>query len=458
MTRPSNAPDQVLLNPGILRFRDAIGQLLPRTLLARTFVLVSLLIFVSVATWLTLFSFAQNEPRARQTAQLAVSVVNLTEAALVAADPRKRQALLKDLADSEGVILYPRDPDDVVIDVPDDRFFTDVLAHVRAQLGANARLAASVNGQTALWIGFDIDGLGEDDYWLGLPAERAERDFPWFWVACGTASLVFAVLVAWIVVKRLTRPLAELAASAAAVGRGQHPEPLAEDGATEFAQLASAFNRMSEDLRRINQERAEVLAGISHDLRTPLARLRLEAELSFADDSSREAVIGDIEQMDGIIAQFLDYARGEGSETAEIADANAVVELAIGQAGRQMAIETVLGELPPARIYPKALGRAVGNLLENARKYAGGEILVTTRYVTAEIQIDVCDRGPGIPAHECERVKRAFTRLEGARTDATGTGLGLAIVDRIARLHGGALDLLAREGGGLVARLRIPCA
>ena len=438
--------------------QEAVDQLMPRTLLARTFVLVSLLIFVSVATWLTLFSLAQNEPRARQTAQLAVSVVNLTEAALVAADPRRRQALLKDLADSEGVILYPRDPDDVIVDVPDDQFFASVLQYVRAQLGSSARLAASVNGQTALWIGFDIDGMGEDDYWLGLPAERAERDFPWFWIGCGAASLVFALFVAWVVVKRITHPLTELAASAAAVGRGLHPEPLAEDGAAEFAQLAAAFNRMSEDLRRINLERAEVLAGISHDLRTPLARLRLEAELSISDDSAREAVVGDIEQMDGIIAQFLDYARGEGSEAAEIADVNAVVELATGQAERQMAIATVFGELPPTRIYPKALGRAVGNLIENARKYAGGEVLVTTHHVATEIQIDVCDRGPGIPAHECERVKRAFTRLEGARTDTTGTGLGLAIVDRVARLHGGTLDLLTREGGGLIARLRIPCA
>ena len=431
---------------------------MPRTLLARTFLLVSLLIFVSVATWLTLFSLAQNEPRARQTAQLAVSVINLTEAALVAADPRKLQALLKDLADSEGVILYPRDPGDVIVDVPDDRFFVDVLQYLRAQLGANARLAASVNGRRAFWIGFDVDGTGEDDYWLGLPAERAESEFPWFWVGCGIASLVFALFVAWLVVRRITRPLTELAASAAAVGRGLHPEALAENGAAEFAQLAGAFNRMSEDLRRINLERAEVLAGISHDLRTPLARLRLEAELSIDDEPSREAVIGDIEQMDGIIAQFLDYARGEGSEVVEVADVNAVVELAAGQASRQMSIKTALADLPQTRIYPKALGRAVGNLLENARKYAGSEVLITTRRTPAEIQIDVCDRGPGIPPQECERVKRAFTRLEGARTDTTGTGLGLAIVERIARLHGGSLDLIAREGGGLIARLRIPCA
>lgn len=431
---------------------------MPRTLLARTFLLVSLLIFVSVATWLTLFSLAQNEPRARQTAQLAVSVINLTEAALVAADPRKLQALLKDLADSEGVILYPRDPGDVIVDVPDDRFFVDVLQYLRAQLGANARLAASVNGRRAFWIGFDVDGTGEDDYWLGLPAERAESEFPWFWVGCGIASLVFALFVAWLVVRRITRPLTELAASAAAVGRGLHPEALAENGAAEFAQLAGAFNRMSEDLRRINLERAEVLAGISHDLRTPLARLRLEAELSIDDEPSREAVIGDIEQMDGIIAQFLDYARGEGSEVVEVADVNAVVELAAGQASRQMSIKIALADLPQTRIYPKALGRAVGNLLENARKYAGSEVLITTRRTPAEIQIDVCDRGPGIPPQECERVKRAFTRLEDARTDTTGTGLGLAIVERIARLHGGSLDLIAREGGGLIARLRIPCA
>ena len=206
---------------------------LPRTLLVRTFVLVSLLIFISVATWLTLFSLAQSEPRARQIAQLAVSAVNLTEAALVAADPSKRQTLLQDLAEREGVHLYPSEPTDTVVAVPDTRFFRQMLAIAQAQLGPNTRVAEAVNGQRGLWIGFDIDGSGEDAYWLRLPAERVEDEFPWFWINCGLASFAFALLVAWLIVSRVTKPLRALAAAADDLGRGLHPEPISENGALE---------------------------------------------------------------------------------------------------------------------------------------------------------------------------------------------------------------------------------
>jgi len=115
-----------------------------------------------------------------------------------------------------------------------------------------------------------------------------------------------------------------------------------------------------------------------------------------------------------------------------------------------------LGDVPRALIYPQALARALANLLENARKYGGGEVAVDTRIDDDDIVIDVLDRGPGIAASQIERLKRPFTRLETARSDAGGTGLGLAIVERIARLHEGTLELLARDGGGLIARLRLP--
>ena len=430
---------------------------LPRTLLLRTFLLVSLLIFISVATWVALFALAQREPQARQLGQLAVSVVNLTNAALVAAEPAKRVALLRDLAESEGVHVYPSESDDNIAPLPDNLFFATMLETAKVHLGPSTRLAASVNGQAGLWISFSVDKADEDVYWLMLPGERAESEFPWHWLGWGGASLILALLVAWLIVSRVTQPLRALAKAAREVGRGLHPEPIPERGAIELCQLAQAFNRMSEDLKRINAERAEVLAGLSHDLRTPLARLRLEAELSIREDHARNAVIDDIEQMDAVIGQFLDFARGESGETPELADINEiVVQLAENHARRSERPELALGDLPPVRIHGKALTRAIANLLENARKYGGEPITIETRIDGNEIQIDILDRGPGIPQKEVERLKRPFTRLENARTDATGTGLGLAIVERIARLHKGALELLERQGGGLIARLRIP--
>ncbi len=434
-----------------------LQRLVPRTLLLRTFLLVSLLIFICVTIWLTLFGLAEQEPRARQLAQLTVSVVNITNAALVAADPVKRLALLRDLAEIEGVQLYPAESTDVIEPLPDTYFFRVMYNTAISQLGPDTRVAGTVNGQTGIWVSFSIDNAGEDDYWLMLPGQHAEREFPWHWLGWGAASLALALLVTWLIVSRVTLPLRNLANVAGEVGRGRHPDPIPERGALELRQLAEVFNRMSENLKRINAERAEVLAGISHDLRTPLTRLRLELEMSISDDNIRNAVIEDVEQMDDIIAQFLDYARGESGERAEISDINALVTQVAGAQGRSSTpLQMALGDLPPVLVYRQALTRAIANLLENARKYGGDERAIETRMSGNEILIDILDRGPGIPEAEVERLKRPFTRLENARTNASGTGLGLAIVERIAGLHEGTLRLLPREGGGLIARLSLP--
>lgn len=434
-----------------------LQRLVPRTLLMRTFLLVSLLFAISVATWLTLFSLAEREPRAHQLAQLTVSIVNLTRAAIVSADPSKRPALLLDLADSEGVRLYPADSDDALAPLPDTFLFRQMQRTTLAQLGHATRFASEVNGEDGLWVSFSIGDSADDEYWLMLPAEHAASRLPWYWIGWGVASLAMALLVAWLTVSRITLPLRQLANAARAVGHGKYPAPVMERGAIELQQLARTFNRMSENLKRIDEERAEVLAGISHDLRTPLARLRLEAELSIDDAVARNAVAEDIDQMDDIIAQFLDYARSDSDEAPELADVNALVSQAANVQGPTSGAPTLnLNELPLARIRRKALTRAIVNLVENARKYGGGEITAATRREDDEIVIDVLDRGPGIPESESERLKRPFTRLEGARTDATGTGLGLAIVDRVAAVHQGKFELLPRPGGGLVARLRIP--
>ena len=431
--------------------------MIPRTLLVRTFLLVSLLIIITVVAWFTLFTFAEREPRARQVGQLAVSVVNLTRAALIAADPRKRLALLRDLAESEGVNLYPAEPTDSIQALPDTTFFALMQETARQQLGTTTRFANKVNDIDGIWVSFSVDEDPEDEYWLMLPGAHAESQYPWRWIGWGLFSLAFALLVTWLIVSRVTQPLRILGRAAREVGLGRHPEPVEESGAIELRQLAEAFNRMSDDLKRSDAERAEVLAGISHDLRTPLARLRLEAEMSMIDDDARQAVIGDIEQMDTIIGQFLNYARGEVGETAERTDINTFVSQIVGAQGRAGSPpQIILGEVPQILIQPKALGRALTNLLENARKYGGAPITVQTLNENGNCLIEVLDRGPGIPESQVERLKRPFTRLENARSNASGTGLGLAIVERIARLHGGALELLPREGGGLIARLRLP--
>jgi two-component system osmolarity sensor histidine kinase EnvZ len=232
---------------------------------------------------------------------------------------------------------------------------------------------------------------------------------------------------------------------------------LPEGGAEELSRLATAFNTMAADLQRHEKDRSEVLAGISHDLRTPLTRLRLEAELSVADEGARQAVVTDIEQMEAVISQFMDYARAETGETPVVTDLAALLSSIVERQaciGRPIAAR--IESMPEMLLRPKAITRAVTNLIDNAAKYGGGEISLSNATVGGEIRVEISDRGPGVPAAEIERLKRPFTRLESARTNASGTGLGLAIVERIARLHDGRLDLLPNPGGGLLARLVLP--
>ena len=432
---------------------------MPRSLLARTFLLLALLVLSSTAGWLALFSHIDVEPRARESANMAASAVNLIRASLFAAAPDKRPGLFAEFSSREGIRLLPAEPQDRIQPMPDSRFHQLMRDALIVRLGPATRIAAEVNDEPGFWISFRLDERDEDEYWLVLPRERVSRSFATRWLSWAALAVALALLVAWLIASRITRPLKAMARSAQAVGRGQMPSPLPEDGAEEMRALASAFNTMASDLARHEKDRSEVLAGISHDLRTPLTRLRLEAEMSVADENARQGIVADIEQMEAVISQFMDYARTESGETPEMTDLAALLT-AIGERqaaiGRGLNID--LDGVSTATIRPRAISRAIVNLLDNAWKYGGGAVSLKAVEVDRQIHIEIADRGPGIPDNEIERLKRPFTRLENARTDASGTGLGLAIVERIAQLHGGRLELLANPGGGLLARLVLRAA
>ena len=432
-------------------------KLLPRSLLWRTFLFVALLMMLSVAAWFAIFRSYEREPRARQLAQTLVSVANLTRAALISARPEARRGLLRDLSDREGIHIYPADAVDRVEALPDRAFLHRVQELVREQMGPNTRLSLEREGEQALFVNFRIDDSEEGDYWLALPRERIERVFPLGWLGWGVAALLLSLFGAWLIVFRITRPLKALQEAARKIGAGETPTRLDESGPTELATVAHAFNQMNADLAQIDQDRALILAGISHDLRTPLTRLRMGIEMS-ADEDLREGMTADVEEMDKTIGQFLDFARSEGGEAQQEVDVAALLaELSTQYQRRGFKVE-IAKSAAPARalpVRPQALRRAVSNLIDNALRYAGSESVVEVELDSSadEFAIEVRDRGPGIPRQEVERIKRPFARLEAARSNTAGAGLGLAIVERIARSHNGRLDLLPRPGGGLIARL-----
>jgi two-component system osmolarity sensor histidine kinase EnvZ len=422
------------------------------SLFARSFLLIALLIVTAVLASFQIYLLYEREPRSRELAQQTVSAVNLTRAALVSADPFRRRQLLIDLNESEGLRVFPSTASEKLEPLPGDALFDEVKRRARAALGGDTRFAHARDGEPGFWVSFFID---TDEYWVMLPRERFEPHFGLQWLGWGAALLVLALIGAWFIASNIARPLAALTRAARRLGKGQQHQPLPEAGPRELAVLASAFNRMARDLDSMERERAMVLAGISHDLRTPLSRIRLALEMSGAERGATQAMITDIDEIDGVIGQFLDYARGDNEAKAR-SDLVAVLEDVAGHyalLGKKVELrEEAVAPFPFARV---AVRRAVANLVDNALRYAGEPVEIRSFSSEKQIHIEVADRGPGIPESETERLKRPFTRLDASRAGPGGSGLGLAIVERVARAHGGALELLAREGGGLVARLTL---
>jgi two-component system, OmpR family, osmolarity sensor histidine kinase EnvZ len=428
----------------------------PRTLAARAFLLIALLMLLSLAAAGEIFRLAERAPRARQLAQMVVSVVNLTRAAILSAESSLRPALLAELAESEGIRVYPAYSDDRIEPFPaqrsEERLFTD---DVRRQLGQDTRFASARNGVEAFWVSFLV---GDDEFWLMLPKERVERSGAVRLLGGGALVSLLALVGAWLIARQVGQPLKSLADAARAIGQGATPKAVPETGADEIATVARAFNQMSTDLASIERERVLVLAGISHDLRTPLARLRLALELDRgADPKLQQEMVKDIEAMDAIVEQFLAYVRTDGGESVRPdADLNAIVRAAVNRLSRNgLAAETRLGELPPLALKPGAVTRLVTNLVENALRHGNPPVEVETVTEDGRVVLRILDRGPGIPEAERERVLQPFARLDNARS-TPGTGLGLAIVDRIAKAHGAELAFRTRPGGGLETRVTFP--
>jgi two-component system osmolarity sensor histidine kinase EnvZ len=440
--------------------------IIPKSLLWRTFVVIAFLLLVSVLAWIQIFRFYEREPRGVQIAQQVAAIVNLTRAALVSSRPEARAYLMREISASERIEIYPAEASEKLEPAPDLPGIARVQDLIREKTGPDTRFAFRRNGMDGMWVSFSIE---DDDYWIRLRRDRLQPPVPLQWFGWGALAMVIALLGAYLLVRRITRPLRALTDAAQAVGRGVMPEPLPEKGASEMADVARAFNQMAHDLKVQEQNRAVILAGISHDLRTPLSRMRLGVEMS-SDDTFRDGMVADIEQMDQVIGQFLEFARSGQDDSSPLENVHVaevcrqLVEHNRGL-GRDIGLSTAL-PIPPIHGRAAALRRALANLVENAFKYGGGkpQVEVAVHMEAGVVQVDVMDRGPGIPPADAERLKQPFVRLDEARgsadgsTDTTqgGSGLGLAIVDRIARRHRGTLDLLQREGGGLIARLRLP--
>ncbi|HJV95754.1 MAG TPA: ATP-binding protein, partial [Albitalea sp.] len=297
-----------------------------------------------------------------------------------------------------------------------------------------------------------------------VPGLVPGREFPWSWAAGSAATVLLAALGAWLIQRRINRPLNALVQAARALGQGARPPTLSERGPSEIATVAHGFNEMVASIAHNEQERALMLAGLSHDLRTPLAKMRLASEMLSGDPELLDTLNRNIDAMDGLLTQFLAFTRATqaGSwdhEPLVEADLNqlardALALCALDARGGEVALRA--GTLPRLPVRAQALRRLILNLVVNAQRHGAPPIEVATGSDAGGVWLEVRDRGPGIAPERAEALKQPFVRGDDARGGPAGAGLGLAIVERIARDHGARFELLARDGGGLTARVSWP--
>ncbi|WP_291296656.1 ATP-binding protein [Elioraea sp.] len=443
----------------------AFKRILPRTLLGRSVLIIVMPLIVLQAVALQVFYGAHWEVVSRRLATAVAGDIGF----IVEVIGRHPDAATLSWVTFEALSRFELgirvEPGGVVPDTPDIR--TGPAEHeLAAALEERVRLPFRVTwprGERAVEIMIQLpDGILH----VEAPAKRLFTGTVTVFVLwlIGSALIVFTVAVVFM--RNQVKPIRRLAAAAEAFGKGQDIAPIKPEGAAEVRQAAVAFNRMRERIARFLGQRTEMLAGVSHDLRTPLTRMRLglamiTPRLPEEDHEEAAALEGDIAEMERMIEAYLAFARGEGAEQAQPADVSELLEEVAAKARRNGSAVTV--DVEPSLVLPlrsDAMRRCVTNLVDNARRHAAHVWVGAARFARPNgalaVQITVDDDGPGIPPDQREAAFRPFVRLDKPGGAGGGTGLGLTIARDIVRAHGGDLALEASPHGGLRARISLP--
>lgn len=444
---------------GMLDAAESPPRALTLSLFWRTFFLLALLLVGSVVAWTKILREMEYEPRALQTANQIASVVNLSRAAVMHADAIARVSLFKTMKDQEHLTIRLREPKDVFTLFGEVALSPHVVQRLQSRLGPDTVVASSVNGVEGFWIGFSIE---KDRYWLQTDRNRFDQPTGQTWMVWLLTAAMLSLAGAAGMARLINRPLKDLSLAASRVREGDFRATALDETVStqEIRAVNVGFNRMTRKLAQIEQDRTVMLAGISHDLRTPLARLRLETEMSVPDAQAREGMVSDIVQLDAIIGKFLDYAR-PGDMRLSPVSLNEAVEVCLEPLRKRTDLEfkVALQDRLMVLADPVELQRALGNLLENAARYGKSEgtevarIDISARYRDDKVLLRLRDHGCGVPPEQLKQLTTPFFRGETARTSANSTGLGLAIVEQIISRMGGSVDLSNADSGGLCANI-----
>jgi signal transduction histidine kinase len=441
-------------------------RLLPGSLAARTALVLLIGLALVQAGGLTIHALDRLDiQRLAQMRDLAVRIM-VTYRNVTLAPPEQREDVLREMNRAPGLVTSIG-PAPATSDLPETPPPLQRMLRVSLQLVPMAQALRphefSLQGDPG-WGKMLVGLKMPDGNWLNFNAE-IEPPTPWhsptFLVAFLLMTAAAAVLTLWAV-RRLTGPVRTLAMAAERLGRDVNAPPLPEDGPTEVAKAAAAFNTMAARIRRFVQDRTEMLTAIGHDLRTPITRLKLRAEF-VEDDELRRKMLSDLEELAAMVSATLAFGRdATATEPVSAIDLAELLRTVLDEAGdaRPEAAEGLTYAGPPhltVRARPLALKRALSNLIANAVSYGGSAQVLLTQPIPGTIGVAIEDSGPGIPPQELDRVFEPFHRVETSRNRETGgVGLGLPIARNILRAHGGDVTLSNRPGGGARALVTLP--
>ena len=293
------------------------------------------------------------------------------------------------------------------------------------------------------------------DQWLKEPLPTYANYSPELLIGWFFGIPLLTMVIVLTLVRQLNRPLKRLQLAANSYSKyGKAPYLEINHGPLEIRQVNQSFNHMISTLQQIEQDRRLMMAGISHDLRTPLTRIRLSAEMMPDDEFLKEGLIYDVDDMDAILDQFISYMRDGSDEKLHETDINAVLQEVVVQF-KPLDVRFEPKPLPIIQARTMSLKRVIGNLVNNAKRYGAEPIDLSAQVENQELMIRIADHGEGIPESQVEALMQPFVRGETART-IQGSGLGLAIVKRIVDIHEGHIDIRNHENGGLEVKIYLP--
>ena len=432
-------------------------RLKPRSLFGRTAVTIALTMLLFMAISMGAVAYFIYIPLAHRNADDFAAVIVSAAHSLQSLPEEMHAELKQQLLDDHGLLVAEQTDGYSTLssDLSYNPFFRDALER---RVGHELQIIEKDEGPL-IWV--DVPAHGKN-FRLGFDRARLGVNPPIVLVVVLVVGTLLTFAASLLEVRRVTKPLERLAEATNSLARGHNPSPIPEKGPEELASLARVFNHLSDDLKIMSENRTVMIAGISHDLRTPLTRLAIAVEM-LDEDSHPQLIAGirrDLEAMNVLIGQFLQFTQGLEDECPVQVDLWQVIESLATDLRRGGANLRLHRNDPPCVYFadPVALERVLANLMENAVQHGNDQPVDVSLFCSDKsVSIEICDRGPGIPADKVEAVFRPFHRLESARGSRTGgSGLGLAIAKQIMNKHGWTIAVEPRDGGGTIMRVGLP--